>query len=97
MPMVLRALPFRHQHLNALPDQFVSRVSEQGFGLGVNLNNHAMLVDGNNGVRDGLESRRRQQGLGHNLLVGLHAFSNEMKRGCSAPIESSAYYIRNSP
>ena len=65
MQVVLRPLAVGHQHFYALADQLVASVAEQGFGLRINLNDYALLVDGGDGIRNRLENAGRQQRLSH--------------------------------
>jgi hypothetical protein len=52
MLMMLRTVPFRHEHLDTLADQLVARVTEQRFRLCVDLNNDALMVYGGDGIRN---------------------------------------------
>jgi len=63
----LRALAVGHEYFDALADQLVASVAEQGFGLGIDLNNYALLIDGGDSVGNRFEDAGRQQRLGHSL------------------------------
>jgi hypothetical protein len=56
MAVVLLALAFGDQHFDALPDQFIAGVAEHSFGLRVDLNNNALLIDRSNGVGNRLQN-----------------------------------------
>ena len=58
MAAVLWPLPLRHQYLDLLADQFVAGVAEQSLCLGVRLNNHALAVHGDHGVRNCFQNAR---------------------------------------
>src|ERR1700691_5223172 len=50
MMVVLAALRNRDQHLDLLANQFALRVSEEVFGLRIDLNDHTLGIDGHHGI-----------------------------------------------
>ena len=58
MAVVLFALALGDEDLDALPDQLIPGVSEHSFGLCVDLNNDALLIDSSNGVGNRLQNGR---------------------------------------
>ena len=59
MEMMLWPLPVRDQNLDLLSDQFVARVTEQGFRLRIDLNDDALLVHRRHGVRNRFQNAER--------------------------------------
>ena len=67
MFVVLIAVARGDKNLDFLSNQLASWITEYGFGLGVDLDDGPVDIDGNDGVRDGFQKRTGEEKLANGL------------------------------
>ena len=67
MFVVLIAVACGDKNLDFLSNQLASWITEYGFGLGVDLDDSPVDIDGNDGVRDGFQKRTGEEKLANGL------------------------------